>query len=132
MIWDGQGGTDVFSQNEIPYDPPNQASWMENPNEDGYPAFLVVPNLTEFHGYGMGSYCYFDVTDKPGEAVPPVQAAYAFESPDTPGVQWADLVTVSINGTGIIHNIINSTGGPTVIGAPGRAVPVPVDLVSCS
>ncbi|MGD0811836.1 MAG: hypothetical protein ABSA91_19325 [Acidimicrobiales bacterium] len=43
MIWDGQGGTDVFSQNEMPYDPPNQASWMENPNEDGYPAFLAYP-----------------------------------------------------------------------------------------
>ncbi len=77
----------------------------------------------------MGSYCYFDVADMPGEASPPVQAAYLFESPDTPGVQWADLVTISINGTGIIQNIISSAGGPTVIGTPGIAETVPVGLV---
>ena len=111
VIWSGQGGTDIFFQNEMPYDPPNQAAWMENPATDGYPAFVVSPNVKTFDGYGMGSYCFFDVADTtPGEADPPVQVARAFESPSTPGVRWTDLLTVSINGTGIIQNIIDRAG----------------------
>ena len=55
----GQGGTDVFFQNELPYDPPNQSDWMVGPTQDGYPAFLVTPNVRTFHGYGMGSYVVF-------------------------------------------------------------------------
>ena len=105
----------------MPYDPPDQAAWSPGPGTDGYPAFVVSPNVTTFHGYGMGSYCFFDVADTPGQADPPVQAADAFQSPDHPGVQWTDLLTVSINGTGIIRNIIGSTGGPTLIGTPGQA-----------
>src|SRR5215472_11822167 len=28
VIWSGQGGTDIFFQNELPYDPPSQSAWM--------------------------------------------------------------------------------------------------------
>src|SRR4029077_11044010 len=56
VIWSGQNGTDVFFQNELPYDPPSQAAWMATAIQDGYPAFLVTPNVTSFHGYGMASY----------------------------------------------------------------------------
>src|SRR4029077_1135468 len=34
VIWNGNGGTDIFFQNEIPYDPPSQAAWMEAPGVD--------------------------------------------------------------------------------------------------
>ncbi len=61
IIWRGQGGTDVFLQNEMPYDPPSQAAWMQNATTDGYPAFELTPNVTSFSGYGMGSYCFFNV-----------------------------------------------------------------------
>ena len=27
-IWNGNGGRTIFYQNELPYDPPNQAAWM--------------------------------------------------------------------------------------------------------
>ena len=30
VIWSGQGGTDVFFQNELPYDPPSQAAWRQS------------------------------------------------------------------------------------------------------
>ncbi len=33
------GGTDIFFQNEMPYDPPSQAAWMEAPGVDGWEAF---------------------------------------------------------------------------------------------
>ena len=31
VIWNGDDGTDIFFQNEMPYDPPSQAAWMEAP-----------------------------------------------------------------------------------------------------
>jgi hypothetical protein len=33
VVWTGQGGTDVFFQNELPYDPPSQAAWMKSPTQ---------------------------------------------------------------------------------------------------
>ena len=59
MEWYGNGGEDVFFQNENPYDPPSQAAWMDG-SQDGYPAFEVEPGVTTFNGYGMGSYSYFN------------------------------------------------------------------------
>ncbi|MDX6565712.1 MAG: hypothetical protein QOE10_1374, partial [Gaiellales bacterium] len=60
VIWNGQNGEDVFFQNEMPYDPPSQSAWMASPTTDGYPAFLVSPNVSSFQGYGMGSYSFFN------------------------------------------------------------------------
>ena len=60
VIWNGRDGTDIFFQNEMPYDPPSQAAWMENPSTDGYPAFLVTSHAADFSGYGMGSYSFFN------------------------------------------------------------------------
>jgi hypothetical protein len=118
VIWSGQGGTDIFFQDEMPYDPPDQASWMANPATDGYPAFLVTPNVTSFQGYGMGSYCYFD------QGVP-IGASTAFEVPDTPGVQLTDLLTRLLNGSGGIDHVVNATGAPV-----SQAEPGPSDVVS--
>jgi hypothetical protein len=55
VIWNGNGGADVFLQNEMPYDPPSQAAWMEAPGVDGYAAFKVANHVTRFNGYGLGS-----------------------------------------------------------------------------
>src|SRR6201999_2259371 len=59
VSWTGQGGTDVFFQNELPYDVPGQASWNESPSFSGYPAFEVGQGVRSFAGYGMGSYVVF-------------------------------------------------------------------------
>ena len=42
VIWNGNGGTDIFFQNEMPYDPPSQAAWMEAPGVDGWAAFKIT------------------------------------------------------------------------------------------
>ena len=118
VIWSGQGGTDVFFQNEMPYDPPSQAAWMASPTQDGYPAFLVTPNVTTFKGYGMGSYSYFS------QGVP-IYATEAFEAPNTPGVQFEDIFTQFLNGSGGINSVINGTGA-----AVNSANPGPSDVVS--
>ncbi|WP_440072192.1 RICIN domain-containing protein [Streptosporangium sp. OZ121] len=104
-VWNGNGGRTYFYQNEMPYDPPNQASWM-NGSTQGYAAYKVADSVTTHEAWGLGSYCYFNVN-------PGVVAARAFEVPNTPGVRFHNMVTVSLGGVGTIRNIINTTGGPS-------------------
>ncbi len=103
VIWGGQGGTDIFFQNELPYDVPSQSAWMSTPTQDGYPAFLVSPNVKTFQGYGLGSYSFFnqgvDIAD-----------AMAFQAPKTSGVQFHDIFTQFLSGSGSINSVINGTG----------------------
>jgi hypothetical protein len=118
VIWSGQGGTDIFFQNELPYDPPAQSDWMESPSQDGYPAFLVTPKVTTFQGYAMGSYVVFIDTSAT------LFNAEAFESPDTAGVQFHNIFAVWIGGSGGDNSIINGVGGPVTSTNPGTVEPV--------
>ncbi|MBE3010708.1 discoidin domain-containing protein [Microbispora sp. NEAU-D428] len=117
VIWNGQGGKTIFFQNELPYDPPNQASWM-NGSTRGYAAYKVADSVTSHEAWGMGSYCNFS-TD------PSIVAERGFEAPNRSGVKFHDLLTVSLGGVGTIAHVINDTGGP----AQGTAT-VPVNVVS--
>ncbi|MFG2376603.1 RICIN domain-containing protein [Streptomyces sp. NPDC048504] len=105
VVWNGNGGRTYFFQNEMPYDPPNQASWM-NGSGKGYPAYKVAANVTSHEAWGLGSYCYFSSNSS-------VVADHAFEVPSVSGVKFHDMVTVSLGGVGTISHIINSTGGPS-------------------
>ena len=123
VIWSGQGGTDIFFQNEMPYDPPSQSAWMASPTQDGYPAFLVTGNVKSFQGYGMGSYIVFIQTTAT------LFADAAFQAPKTPGVQFHSLLVVYLGGTGGDKSIINGVGGPvTSTNNPG--IGTPVNLIS--
>jgi hypothetical protein len=112
VVWSGQGGTDIFFQNEMPYDPPSQSAWMATPSQDGYPAFVVTPNVTTFKGYGMGSYSFFNqgVT---------IYASTAFQAPDNPNVQFQDVFTRFLSGSGGINSVINGTGAAVTTASPG-------------
>jgi hypothetical protein len=101
--WNGNGGADYFYQSEMPYDPPSQSAWMDG-SSDGYPSIAVANSVTSFQGYGLGVYCYFDVNSS-------VVSANALTSPTTSGVQWHDMVTVSLGGVGTIEHIVNGLGG---------------------
>ena len=120
VIWAGQGGTDVFFQNELPYDPPSQSAWMASPSQDGYPAFLVSRNVKTFQGYGMGSYVVFIQTTAT------LFDAEAFQAPDTPGVQFHNVFGVWIAGSGGLSSIINGVGAPATSTNPGTVKPVDV------
>jgi hypothetical protein len=120
VIWSGQGGTDVFFQNELPYDPPSQAAWMASPTQNGYPAFVVSPDVSTFQGYGMGSYVVFIQTTAT------LHDAEAFQAPNTPGVQFRDVFAVWIAGSGGYDSVINGVGGPATSTNPGKVVPVDV------
>src|SRR3954468_1538710 len=58
--WNGQDGTVIFFQNEMPYDPPSQAAWSEGHGVKGWPALIIANSVRSFHGYGMGSYSFFN------------------------------------------------------------------------
>jgi hypothetical protein len=120
VIWNGSNGTDVFFQNEMPYDPPSQSAWMSGPTTDGYPAFLVSPDVTTFQGYGMGSYSFFN------QGVP-IYATQAFQAPTRPGVQFHDLLTVFLDpshGSGGILSVINGVGGSSTAANADKPVDV--------
>jgi hypothetical protein len=118
-VWNGQGGTVIFFQNENPYEVPNQASWMASSTQNGYPAFYIPNSVTSFQGYGMGSYSYFDQGVN-------IENAMAFQAPHTSGVQFHDLLTVFLNGAGGIQSVINSTGAAVSTSFAGQ----PADVVS--
>jgi hypothetical protein len=122
VIWNGNGGTTIFFQNEMPYDPPSQAAWMEAPGVNGWAAFKVADNVTSFSGYGMGSYSFFNQGVN-------IYAANAFEVPATlPPGSLHDLLTIFLStaGSGGILNVVNNTGGSSTIANPD----VPVTVVS--
>lgn len=104
-IWNGNGGRTYFYQNEMPYDPPSQAAWM-NGSTQGYAAYKVADTVTSHQAYGLGSYCFFNVDNR-------VTAERAFEAPNKPDVRFRNMVTVSLGGTGTIRHVINDRGGPS-------------------
>ncbi len=121
VLWNGQRGTVVFFQNEMPYDPPSQAAWMRAPGVDGYPALKVSSRVRRFTGYGMGSYSFFN------QGVD-IYSANAFAVPKTlPAGSLHDLLTIFLdatNGKGGILNVVNDTGGPSTIANPDTPVTV--------
>jgi hypothetical protein len=78
----------------------------------------VADSVTSHEGWGLGSYCYFNVD-------PSIHADRGFEVPIRSGVRFHDLLTVSLGGNGVIDHVINTTGGP----AQGTAT-VPSTVVS--
>ena len=121
VIWNGNGGKVVFFQNELAYDPPSQAAWMEVPGVNGWAALKVGDRVKTFNGYGMGSYSFFN------QGVD-IFAANAFEVPKTlaPG-SLHGLLTIFLdptNGKGGIQNVVNGVGGSSTIANPSVAVTV--------
>ena len=120
VIWNGNNGTDIFFQNEMPYDPPTQAAWMEAPGVDGWAAFKVANTATSFKGYGMGSYSFFNQGVN-------IDAANAFEVPSTLAPSSLnDLLTIflSTSGAGGILNVVDNTGGSSTGANPDSPVTV--------
>ncbi|HWG27178.1 MAG TPA: hypothetical protein VG296_23885, partial [Actinospica sp.] len=71
---------------------------------NGYPSINIAGSVSSFKGYGLGVYCYFSSNSS-------VQSANAITAPNLSGVQFNDMVTVSLGGVGTINHIINGVGG---------------------
>ncbi|UWE09872.1 coagulation factor 5/8 type domain-containing protein [Actinacidiphila bryophytorum] len=116
VVWNGEHGRTVMFQNELPYDPPNQAAYRHH-GVDGWAAYKVGDAVRHHEAWGLGSYCFFTVD-------PTIHVTRSFEAPARKDVRFHDLLTVSLNGAGVIDHVINDYGAA----AQGTAT-VPVDVV---
>ncbi|MFJ8083198.1 discoidin domain-containing protein [Streptomyces sp. NPDC096205] len=103
--WYGERGRTIFFQNEKAYDAPNQAA-IQNGSTKGYAAYRVDDAVNTHEGWGMGSYCYYNVD-------PTIRQDHGFKAPVKPGVKFHSLLTVSLGGNGQFNHVINDTGAPT-------------------
>ncbi|MEU4087398.1 coagulation factor 5/8 type domain-containing protein [Streptomyces aureus] len=103
--WYGQRGRTIFFQNEKAYDAPNQAA-IQNGSVKGYAAYKVGDAVTTHEGWGLGSYCYYNVD-------PTIVQHHGFAAPNRPGVKFHDLLVVSLGGNGQYEHVVNDTGAPT-------------------
>lgn len=103
LVWNGNGGRVYLYQNELPYDPPNQAAWM-NGSKRGWAGYKVADSVTTHDAFGVGVYAF-------NQADPSIVTDNGFEAPNRPGVRFTHLVAVSLGGVGTIANVINGTGG---------------------
>ncbi|MFE9461835.1 discoidin domain-containing protein [Streptomyces californicus] len=103
--WYGERGRTVFFQNEKAYDAPNQAA-IQNGSTKGYAAYRVDDSVDQHEGWGMGSYCYYNVD-------PTIVQEHGFKAPVKPGVKFHNLLVVSLGGNGQYQHVINNTGSPT-------------------
>jgi hypothetical protein len=105
VVWNGESGKTIMFQNEMPYDPPNQAAWQHD-GVLGWAAYKVADSVKTHEAWGLGSYCFFNVD-------PTIHASHAFEVPVTPDVKLHDILTLSITNHGTIDHVVNDFGAPT-------------------
>ncbi|MFD3802945.1 discoidin domain-containing protein [Streptomyces sp. NPDC058611] len=103
--WNGERGRTIFFQNEKAYDAPNQAA-IQNGAIKGYAAYKVADSVNTHEGWGLGSYCYYNVD-------PTIRQEHGFQAPVKPGVKFHDLLVVSLGGNGQYEHVINGIGAPT-------------------
>jgi hypothetical protein len=116
VYWAGENGKTIMFQNEMPYDPPNQAAWQHD-GVLGWAAYKVADRVRTHEGWGLGVYCFFNVD-------PTIHASRAFEVPVRPGVRLHDILSLSITNHGTIDHVVNDVGAAT----PPNTTPV--DVVS--
>ncbi|MGW0901658.1 coagulation factor 5/8 type domain-containing protein, partial [Streptomyces goshikiensis] len=87
------------------YDAPDQAAIQNGPTK-GYAAYKVADSVGTHEGWGLGSYCYYNVN-------PTIRQDHGFQAPVKPGVRFHDLLVVSLGGNGQYEHVINATGAPT-------------------
>ena len=100
-IWNGERGTTVLYQNELPYDPPTQADWM-NGDVEGWAGYKVGDDVTTHTLHGGGVYVF-------NQNNPSIVTENGFEVPQTPGVKLRHIMTVNLS-AGAIDHVVNGVG----------------------
>ncbi|MET7419231.1 adenylyl cyclase [Dactylosporangium sp. NPDC005555] len=119
-VWNGERGTTVLYQNELPYDPPTQADWM-NGTVEGYAGYKVNNKVKQHNLYGAGVYVF-------NQNNPTIHTENGFEVPNTPGVKLHHIMTVNLS-AGVIDHVVNGVGNPadtSMIGSPIYLADYPV------
>lgn len=107
VLWNGNGGRTYFYQSEIPYDPPDQASYSSANGVNGWASYKVADGVTAHEAWGLGIYSVF--------RQPNVVLSHAIEAPHCPGVRFHHMITVALGDKGSIENVIDGRGGSTSI-----------------
>ncbi|MFB9326075.1 discoidin domain-containing protein [Paenibacillus aurantiacus] len=116
-VWNGNGGRLYFYQSEIPYDVPNQASWMsKNGTVNGYASYKVADSVTTHEAWGLGVYSFFR------DAAVKLQSG--IEVPNVPGVKIHHATSIWLAGTpgSEITHVINDAGGKVYANSPAEAM----------
>ncbi len=111
-VWNGEDGTTILYQNELPYDPPTQADWM-NGDVEGYAGYKVGDRVRRHTLYGAGVYVF-------NQNNPSIHTENGFEVPNRPGVRLHHIMTVNLN-AGTIDHVVNGVGeaaDTTKVGVP--------------
>jgi hypothetical protein len=109
VLWRGNGGRVYFYQSEIPYDPPDQASFGSAPGVNGWASYKVADGVTSHEAWGLGIYSVF--------IYPGVVLDRAIEAPRNPGVRFHHMIAVVLASQGEIVHVIDDAGSPAVPGA---------------
>jgi len=107
VLWKGNGGRTYFYQSEIPYDPPNQASYTSAPGVNGWASYKVSEGVTSHEAWGLGVYSVFEHPD--------VLLTRGIETPKSPQVRFHDIITVALGDHGAISHVIDDTGEATAM-----------------
>ena len=111
-VWNGDDGTTILYQNELPYDPPTQADWM-NGAVEGWAGYKVDDRVRTHTLHGGGVYVF-------NRNNPSIHTENGFEVPDRPGVRLHHIMTVNL-GAGTVDHVVNGIGDAadtTRVGAP--------------
>ncbi len=111
-VWNGERGTTILYQNELPYDPPTQADWM-NGDVEGFAGYKVGDRVRSHHLYGAGVYVF-------NQNNPEIHTENGFEVPARPGVKLHHIMTVNLS-AGTIDHVVNGVGeaaDTTKVGVP--------------
>lgn len=120
-VWNGERGTTVLYQNELPYDPPTQADWTQPDGTLGYPGYKVADDVTEHTLHGAGVYVF-------NQNNPSIVTENGFEAPEGEGISLHHIMTVNLS-AGVINHVVNGVGGTadtTVIGVPQYVTQFPL------
>jgi hypothetical protein len=116
VVWNGEGGTTVFYQSELPYDVPSQAAWTDRSSgapRNGYASYRVADSVRTHTAYGLGVYSYFN------QGLDIVEDS-AIQAPTRSGVQFTDMVTRFLNGNGSITHVIDGAGAEVRLARAGE------------
>jgi hypothetical protein len=107
VLWNGEAGRTYFYQSEIPYDPPDQASYTSGPDSsggrvNGWASYKVADKVTTHEAWGLGVYSVF--------RKPNVALSHAIEAPVKPKVRFHHAMTIALDDKGEITHVINDTG----------------------
>ncbi|TPX05847.1 hypothetical protein FJ656_04305 [Schumannella luteola] len=102
VVWNGQGGTTVFYQSEIPYEVPGQAAWMDG-SRDGFASYRVADGVTSHTATGLGVYSFFNQGAE-------VWAESGVQAPRSKNVTFTSITSRFLTGSGGIRHVVNDAG----------------------